>query len=319
MFPELVTIGETMVVLEAAEEGRLRYVPRFNKKQGGAESNVAIGVARLGHTSGWISKVGDDELGKYIVSSIRGEGVDTSRVLYNQDYPTGLYIKERVTPEKTQVYYYRSNSAASQLTKEDIDWNYLKEAKIIHISGITPFLSESCLEVTQAVADFAKKNNIFLSFDPNLRFKLMANVENAKEILLQLAKQADLFMPGIDEAEYLVGTRDYEEIAEYFLSAGVSKIVIKNGEKETFYASKNGVAGTVPSFKVERVVDPVGAGDGFAAGLLTGLLEDKSLQESVEIGAKVGAMVVTARGDIEGLPERSELENFHNKILDVLR
>src|SRR3954462_14364823 len=109
MCPELVTIGETMVVLEAAEEGPLRYVPRFNKKQGGAESNVAIGVARLGHTSGWISKVGDDELGKYIVSSIRGEGVDTSRVLYNQDYPTGLYIKERVTPEKTQVHYYRSN------------------------------------------------------------------------------------------------------------------------------------------------------------------------------------------------------------------
>ena len=319
MFPELVTIGETMVVLEAAEEGRLRYVPRFNKKQGGAESNVAIGVARLGHTSGWISKVGDDEFGKYIVSSIRGEGVDTSRVLYNQDYPTGLYIKERVTPEKTQVYYYRTNSAASQLTKEDIDWNYLKEAKIIHISGITPFLSDSCLEVTQAVAAFAKENNIFLSFDPNLRFKLMANVENAKEILLHLAKQSDLFMPGLDEAEYLIGTRNYEEIAEYFLNEGVSKIVIKNGEKETYYASKSGEAGTVPSFKVEQVVDPIGAGDGFAAGLLTGLLENKSLQESVEIGAKVGAMVITARGDIEGLPERTELENFQKKNVDVLR
>src|SRR3954463_9814322 len=118
MFPELVTIGETMVVLEAAEEGRLRYIPRFNKKQGGAESNVAIGVVRLGHSAGWISKVGDDEFGKYLVSSIYGEGVDTSRVKYNQEYPTGLYIKERLNHEKTQVYYYRSNSAASQLTKE---------------------------------------------------------------------------------------------------------------------------------------------------------------------------------------------------------
>ncbi len=319
MFPELVTIGETMIVLEAAEEGRLRYVPMFNKKQGGAESNVAIGVARLGHSAGWISKVGDDEFGKYLVSSIRGEGVDTSRVLYSQEYPTGLYIKERVNPEKTQVYYYRSNSAASQMTKEDIDWNYLKEAKIIHISGITPFLSESCLEVTQAIVAFAKENKIFLSFDPNLRFKLMANKGNAKEILLQLAKQSDLFMPGLDEAEYLIGTKNYEEIAEYFLNEGVSKIVIKNGAKETYYASKGGEAGAVPSFKVVNVVDPVGAGDGFAAGLLTGLLENKSLQESVEMGAKVGAMVVTVRGDIEGLPEKSELENYQNKRSDVLR
>ncbi|MCG7345523.1 sugar kinase [Sporosarcina sp. ACRSL] len=319
MFPELVTIGETMVVLEAAEEGPLRYVPRFNKKQGGAESNVAIGVARLGHTSGWISKVGDDEFGKYLVSSIRGEGVDTSRVLYDQEYPTGLYIKERVNPEKTQVYYYRSNSAASQLTKEDIDWNYLKEAKIIHLSGITPFLSDSCLKVTQAVVAFAKENNIFLSFDPNLRFKLMSDLDNAKEILLQLAKQSDLFMPGIDEAAFLIGTDNYEEIAEYFLTEGVSQIIIKNGEKETYYASKSGESGTVPSFKVEHVVDPIGAGDGFAAGVLTGLLENKSLRESVEIGAKVGAMVVTVKGDIEGLPERTELENFQKKELDVLR
>jgi 2-dehydro-3-deoxygluconokinase len=319
MFPELVTIGETMVVLEAAEEGRLRYIPRFNKKLGGAESNVAIGVTRLGHSAGWISKVGDDEFGKYLVSSIYGEGVDTSRVKYNQEYPTGLYIKERLNHEKTQVYYYRSNSAASQLTKEDIDWNYLKEAKMIHISGITPFLSDSCLEVTQAVIAFVKENNIFLSFDPNLRFKLMAKKDNAKEILLQLAKQSDLFMPGLDEAEYLIGSRNYEEIAEYFLNEGVSKIVIKNGAKETYYASKCGEAGAVPSFKVEHVVDPVGAGDGFAAGLLTGLLENKSLKESVEMGAKVGAMVITMRGDIEGLPERKELENFQKNRSDVLR
>lgn len=319
MFPELVTIGETMIILEAADEGRLRYIPSFNRRQGGAESNVAIGVARLGHSAGWISKVGDDEFGKYLVSSIRGEGVDTSRVLYNQEYPTGLYIKERVNPEKTQVYYYRSNSAASQLTKEDIDWNYLKEAKIIHLSGITPFLSESCLEVTQAVVAFAKENNIFLSFDPNLRFKLIGKKDNAKEILLQLAKQSDLFMPGLDEAEYLIGTRNYEEIAEYFFNEGVSKIVIKNGAKETYYASEGGEAGAVPSFKVAHVADPIGAGDGFAAGLLTGLLENKPLQESVEMGAKVGAMVITMRGDIEGLPERNELENFQKIRSDVLR
>ncbi|GAA0321507.1 sugar kinase [Bacillus carboniphilus] len=319
MYPELVTIGETMVVLEAAEDGPLRYVPQFNKRHGGAESNVAIGVTRLGHSAGWISQVGDDELGKFLVSAIRGEGVDTSRVTYNEKFPTGLYIKERIREGSTQVYYYRKGSAASQLNQDSIDWEYIKNAKIIHLTGITPFLSESCMKVVEEIIDFVKKNNLFLSFDPNLRHKLMADYPNAKEMVLKFAKQADIFMPGIDEAEYLLGTKDYEEIADYFIKAGVSKICIKNGDKGTYYQSVDGEKGFLPSFKVDRVIDPVGAGDGFAAGVISGLLEAKSLEESVRLGAKIGAMVVTVKGDIEGLPERQALEQFTGEETDVLR
>ncbi|MGB3262049.1 sugar kinase [Paenisporosarcina sp.] len=319
MFPELVTIGETMVLLEPVTDGPLQYVHQFNKKIGGAESNVAIGVTRLGHSAGFMSQVGDEELGKFIVSSIRGEGVDTSRVKFNDEYNTGLYIKERIREGSNQVYYYRKGSAASEMTKEDIDWEYLKHAKVIHLTGITPFLSDSCEDMIYAVVDFAKENNILLSFDPNLRYKLMTKKPNAKDIILKIAKQADIVMPGIDEAEYLLGTKDYEEIAEYFLNQGVSKVVIKNGEIGTYYASKNGEAGFIPSFKVDRVVDPIGAGDGFAAGLLSGLMEEKSLEDSVIMGATIGAMVVTVNGDIEGLPQRRALDNFHLAKSDVLR
>lgn len=319
MFPELVTIGETMAIFEASADGPLRYVDQFNKRLGGAESNVAIGVTRLGHTAGWISQVGNDELGKYLVSAIRGEGVDTSRVTVDNDLPTGLYIKERIREGSTQVYYYRKGSAASQMNPSTFDWDYIKEAKIIHLTGITPFLSDTCFEAMKAITDFAEGNQILLSFDPNLRYKLMADHPNAKEIVLDFAKKADILMPGIDEAEYLLGTRNYEEIAAYFLDHGVSKICIKNGEEGTYYSSKDGASGFIPSFKVDRVIDPVGAGDGFAAGVLSGILEGKSLEESVKMGATIGAMVVTVKGDIEGLPERQALEKFNGNQTDVLR
>ncbi|MEH7235314.1 sugar kinase [Bacillus sp. JJ1562] len=319
MYPELVTIGESMVVFEPATDGPLRYVPQFNKKFGGAESNVAIGVTRLGKSAGWISQVGDDELGQYLVSSIRGEGVDTSRVLYDASSATGLYIKERIRAGSTQVYYYRSGSAASRLQKEQIDWNYVSNAKILHLSGITPFLSENCLEVVYEALKIAKENGILVSFDPNLRFKLMEKSTNAKEIVLGLARQADIFMPGIDEAEYLIGSRDYKEISSYFLQAGVSKVVIKNGEIETYYHSTDEGAGIVPSLKVDQVIDPVGAGDGFAAGVLAELLDGKSLQEAVKLGSTIGALVVTVKGDFEGLPDRIAIDRFSGKYSDVLR
>lgn len=319
MNPEVVTIGETMVVFEAEIDGPLRYVNKFYKRHGGAESNVAIGVTRLGHTAGWISRVGDDELGKYLVSSIRGEGVDTTHVTYDNNYPTSIYLKERLREGSTQVYYYRKGSAASQLNYLDFNWDYIKNAKIIHLTGITPLLSESCLEATRQVAKFAKENDITLSFDPNLRFKLIAENPDAKDILLELISQADVFMPGLDEAEYLFGTTDYEEIAYRFHQNGGSKICIKNGSVGTYYSTKDGESGFLPSYKVDRVMDPVGAGDGFAAGILSGLLEEKELCECVKLGAKVGAMVVTVKGDIEGLPCKKDIETFHDAEKDVLR
>lgn len=319
MYPKLVTIGETMVLFDPASDGPLRYTNEFLMKYGGAESNVAIGAARLGHQVGWVSQVGDDEFGKYIVSRIRGEGVDTSRVKFLKDYPTSLYIKERIREGSTQVYYYRQDSAFSKLNRSSIDWDYLSHAEIIHISGISLFLSDESRELIFEVARFANERGITLSFDPNLRFKLMDKVQNAKQIVLDLVGLSDIFLPGVDEAEYLIGTRDYKDIASYFLSAGASKVIIKDGDVGSYYASNSGEEGFQESFKVERVVDPIGAGDGFAAGVLAGLIEGKDLAEAVKMGAKVGALVVTVRGDIEGLPERHVLEGFGTETKDIMR
>src|SRR6056297_1168379 len=140
---DLVTIGETMAAMTPNEVGSLKYLNNFSKYIAGAESNVAIGVKRLGFNSGWISKLGKDPLGDYVEFFIRGEGVDVSQVRRDSEHRTGLLIKEMHTTKEPKVFYYRDNSAASHLAKEDLDEEYIKSAKHLHLTGITPALSKS--------------------------------------------------------------------------------------------------------------------------------------------------------------------------------
>lgn len=316
---DVLTIGETMILLEPVEEGSLKYVGNFKKKYGGAESNVAIGLTRLGSKVGWISGVHDDPLGDYLISSIRGEGIDTSKIVYKENTENAMYIKERTRPGVNYVYYYRTGSAASELTFEDLDLEYLKQTKMIHLTGITPLLSDNCLELVRKVMRFAKENNVLISFDPNIRHKLMIRREDAKEVLLDLCLQADILLPGLDEAKLLTGLEDIQEIMHYFRKNGVKYTVIKDGEHGAYYLEEDGSVGKVESFKVDNVADPIGAGDGFAAGLLNGLLNGKSLQEAVKQGSLVGSFVVQVKGDIEGLPTLKMLESYQNESNDVLR
>ena len=154
--PELVTMGETMAVFVPDSAGPLRYAPGFRLRMAGAESNVAVGLCKLGHSAGWISCLGKDELGQYVLNSIRAEGVDTSCVKWDIDHPTGLMIKQ-LSAGETSVFYYRKNSAASNYGPEDLPFAYLVDAKIIHLSGITPALSESCRAAVERMAEFANE------------------------------------------------------------------------------------------------------------------------------------------------------------------
>ena len=142
--PFVVTLGETMVALVAEEAGPLRYASRFQRRAAGAESNVAIGLAHLGVSAGWVSRVGDDEFGRYVCATVRGEGVDVSRVELDPERPTGIMIKELRPVGKSRVLYYRSGSAASALSPQTLPTTYLQQARHLHLTGITPALSPSC-------------------------------------------------------------------------------------------------------------------------------------------------------------------------------
>lgn len=309
---DLVTFGETMIVFNPVNSGPLRYVHDFRKQIGGAESNVAIGIQRLGHKAGWFSTLGNDEFGRNILSFVRGEGVDVSHVRMDDRAATGIYFKERRYGDQLNVYYYRKGSAASLMSPEDLNEAYMKQAKILHVTGITPFLSSSCYRLMEHAVQMAKRNQMMVSFDPNIRYKLLDQLTEKKQpqqILLELASASDVVMPGLGEGRFITGKKRPEDIAEYFLMRGVSVVIIKLGDQGAYYSTTSD-NGYVPAYPVREVVDPVGAGDGFAAGVLAGYLKGYTWESAVKLGNAVGAFMVMTDGDVEGLPTFAEVTQF---------
>ncbi|MBU3112192.1 sugar kinase [Clostridium lacusfryxellense] len=314
---DVITFGESMVLFGPDSSGPLRYVQNFNKSIAGAESNVAIALAKLGHQVGWFSKLGDDEFGRYIQTTIRGEGVDVSRVISDPSKNTGILFKERFMHSNPNVYYYRKGSAASTLMPEELDEEYIKNTKILHITGITPALSESCRKTLFRAIEIAKSNNVLVSFDPNIRLKLWSQ-EEAIPVLLEIAKQSDIIFPGIDEGEMLLGLTNPEDIAQGFMDMGCNIVAVKLG-KEGCYVTDSVNKLYVNSYRLENPQDTVGAGDGFAAGFLSGMLSKLDLKGCAEYANGVGAMAVLVKGDMEGYPSIEQLMAFIGKTKTIER
>jgi 2-dehydro-3-deoxygluconokinase len=314
---DVITFGETMVLFNPESSGPLRYVNNFSKSIGGAESNVAIALARLGHQVGWFSKLGNDEFGKYIKTTIRGEGVDVSRVILDNGKSTGLLFKERSINPNPNVYYYRKDSAASNLKPQELDAAYIKGAKILHITGITPALSKQCRETVFKAIEIAKENNMLVSFDPNIRLKLWTK-EEAVPVLLEIAKKVDIIFPGLDEGELMLELNKPEEIAKRFMEMGCSLVAVKLGKDGCYIANKDETH-YVEGFTVEKPEDTVGAGDGFAAGFLSGVLRKLELRQCGEYANAVGSMAVMVKGDMEGYPDYEQLMEFIGKKKTIQR
>jgi 2-dehydro-3-deoxygluconokinase len=314
--PKLVTIGETMVVLYADKYGPLRYVNTFERQTGGAATNVAVAVYRLGHSAGWISKLGNDEFGKYIYSLFKGEGLDVQEVKFDDKYPTGVFFKETKANSQGRNFYYRNNSAASHLDSKDINEEYIKNADVLHISGITLYLSETSKEATLKAIKIAKKNNVVVTFDPNIRLKI-SSLEEARQNTFEVAKYVDYFLPSFEELSILLNLDELNKISKQLIDMGINKSIIKLGEKGA-YLSTTKCSEHISGYSVDNIVDSRGAGDAFSGGFIAGLLDGLSIKDAIKQGNKVGAMAITVSGNIEALPEKHELDlHFsHDKKLN---
>lgn len=312
---DVITFGESMALFMPTGTKGIAYSHNFEKLFGGAESNVAIGLARLGHNAGWCGRLGSDPFGQLITKALRSEGVDVSRVTYANDAATGLMFRE-VVAGKSSVYYYRRNSAASQMKPADLDASYIASAKILHITGITAALSESCRETLKQAIKIAKEHGVQVCFDPNLRLKLWT-IEEARPVLLELAQLADYFLPGLDELKLLYQTEDMTVIMDH-LKALPGVCVIKGGEGKTYLLDR-GELHEVPYYKVDQVVDTVGAGDGFCAGFISGLLRELPLVEAVRQGNLIGSMVIQMEGDWEALPTWEAVDAVQNQRQHIER
>ncbi|MDO7908130.1 sugar kinase [Paenibacillus sp. JX-17] len=313
--PEVVTFGESMGLLTAQDSRGLEYASNLVKSFGGAESNVAIGIARLGHRSGWFGRLGADPVGSMILKGIRGEGVDVSRAGQDDHSPTGLMLREQ-TAGRSSVYYYRTGSAASRMLPEQLDAAYIESAKILHVTGITAAISPTSLASVELAIKIARQSGVRVSFDPNLRLKLWS-IEQARPVVLRLAEQADYFLPGMDEMKLLYDVdQDTEVLGRLVEQDRVS--IVKGGPGLT-YVVANGQVTEVPYYKAEHVVDTVGAGDAFCAGFLTGLLKGYDPVEATRLGNLAGSLVIQAHGDWEALPTEAQLDAYLNGAVHVER
>jgi 2-dehydro-3-deoxygluconokinase len=310
---DVVTLGEAMALFVACEAGPLSKVNSFAKRPAGAELNVAIGLARLGHRVGWISRVGRDSFGEFILDTLAHEGIDASCVSVDDRHPTGMMLKTKsVDGSDPKTEYFRKGSAASRMSMGDFDPKYVLGARHLHLTGITPALGNTVRELSFHLAREMKAAGKTVSFDPNLRPALWPSRSEMIETLNDLASHADVVMPGLGEGHILTGLTRPEDVADFYLERGAGAVVVKLGERGAYVRSAS-VSAVVPGVPVKTVVDTVGAGDGFAVGFLSATLEKKSLEAAVARANWIGALAVQVVGDSEGLPSRAQLEAFEGR------
>jgi 2-dehydro-3-deoxygluconokinase len=305
---DVITYGEAMAMFVAAETGPLAGVGQFTKRVAGADLNVAIGLARLGFKVGWMSRVGNDSFGQFVRETLNREGIDQQRVVTDERYPTGFQLKSKNDDgSDPAVEYFRKGSAASHLSPDDYASSYVLPARHLHLTGVAPAISASSRELAFLLAREMRAAGKTISFDPNLRPTLWPSRAAMVEGLNALAELADWVLPGIGEGEILTGYTKPEDIARFYLERGARGVIVKLGARGAYFRTADD-AGVVAAQPVAKVVDTVGAGDGFAVGVVSALLEGRTLPEAVARGNRIGALAIQVIGDSEGLPTRAELD-----------
>ncbi len=305
---DVALFGEAMLLLVADRPGLIENAESFHKRTAGAETNVAIGLARLGLKVGWASRLGTDSMGRYLIAAMKGEGIDCSHVICDASQRTGFQFKGRVTDgSDPPVEYHRKGSAASQLGPADIDEVWLRSARHLHATGVFAAISDTALQAALKTMDVMRAADRTISFDPNLRPTLWSSTDTMRHWINELASRADWVLPGVEEGLLLTGESEPAAIARFYRQRGAKLVVVKLGAQGAFYDSDVAGTGHVEGFPVAEVIDTVGAGDGFAAGVVSALLEGKSVPDAVRRGAWIGARAVQVLGDTEGLPTRAQL------------
>ncbi|GAB3458287.1 sugar kinase [Massilia terrae] len=316
--PDVVTMGEAMALLIARQAGPLAGVGEFQRATAGAELNVAVGLSRLGYRVAYVSRLGDDSLGHGLRAFMAAQGLDLGYVRTDPSNPTGFMFKamagDGADPE---IEYFRRGSAASHMTPSDGHDVPVAEARLLHLTGIAPALSAGCRELAFQLAEQARAAGRLVSFDPNLRPRLWRTQADMIDTVNALAGLSDVVMPGLAEGRLLTGYAHAADIAEFYLARGARQVVVKLGPQGAYFANALS-SGVAPGHVVSEVIDTVGAGDGFAVGVISALLEGLPLDGAAARGNAIGARVLQFRGDCDGLPDRRELARMPGAILGAM-
>ncbi|MCC6306277.1 MAG: sugar kinase [Rhodobacteraceae bacterium] len=303
--PSLVTFGETSAVFVARDLGRMRYCRDFTIRPGGAEATVAVGVHRLGFPTAWMSALGEDEMGHYLRGLVAAEGVDVSRVAMVAGRQTAVFLRERLPGGAARHFYYRRHSAFSEYAPAMLDEGFIAEARILHLTGITPALSASCDAAAWRAVEIARAHGVTVSFDPNVRLNLWGR-EEARARLARYLAAADIVLPGLEDMQMLYGPIDAEGALSILADLGCGRIVLKAGAGDVHVVEGDSRL-TLPVTPVAHPVDLMGAGDAFAAGCLAGLLKGWDLEAAARLAITVAGLAIELPGNIEAMPTWAEV------------
>ena len=313
---EVVTGGEAMGLLLASEDVPLRSATRFEALVAGAESNLAIGLARLGHRVAYFGRVGADVFGDRIRRELRGEGVDVAHLLTDPERPTGLLFRDSVRASPITVLYRRAGSPATASSPDDLPRALIEAAQVLHVTGITAALSATAYEATLESVRLARAAGVRVTFDPNVRLRL-ATPSRWAEIVDALARHSDVVLTGTEEAEVFCPGIDP---VSWFGERGVDTVVLKQGaDGATEHAPGSAVEPVHQGARAVPLVDPVGAGDAFDAGWISGWLRGLTAGERLREACAVASLVVASRGDSSGLPDRDTRDRVLAEGADVER
>jgi sugar/nucleoside kinase (ribokinase family) len=309
---DVITAGEAMVLFAAREPAPLEQASTFARSTAGAELNVAIGLSRLGLRTAYVTRLGDDSFGRHIAATLAREGIDASHAAVDRTRPTGFMLKSRSDDgSDPRTEYFRRGSAASAIEARDLPRDLVQRARHLHLTGIYCAVSPSARDFVVALAGAARDAGLSISFDPNLRPSLWPSTEAMIAGMGELACFADWVLPGLEEGRLLTRRADAtpQDIAAHYLDRGARGVIVKLGAHGAYWATASD-RGQAPGVRVERVVDTVGAGDGFAVGVISALLEGASLAQAAARGNAIGARVVQFPGDCDGLPTREQMREM---------
>ncbi|SDO48717.1 2-dehydro-3-deoxygluconokinase [Microbacterium sp. ru370.1] len=304
MSAAVVTLGETMALFRPADPTEGENASDYRLSFGGAESNVAVGVVRLGGRAVWMGRVGDDVAGRRILRELRAEGVDL-HVTVDAEGSTGSMMKTEIAPGRVAVQYWRERSAGSRLRSDDLDLSMLTSSTVLHVTGITPALSASASETIDAAVSAARSVGATVSFDVNHRPSLWRG-RDARPVYRRLAAQSDLVFAGREEAALIVGEMSDDDLVDAIAALGPSTVALKRGAEGATVRAEGRLLER-PAWPIHPV-DTVGAGDAFVAGYLAEHLKGAPLESRVDTAVAAGAFACLGRGDWESLPHRRQLE-----------
>jgi 2-dehydro-3-deoxygluconokinase len=303
---DVVSLGEAMLRLSVPVGRRLDDMRSLDVEIGGAEGNVCVALARLGRRTGWVSRLPDHALGHYVVRGLRADGVDVSAVRRAPGERMGAYfIEYAATPRSTQVIYDRANSAAARMTRDDVDWDYVLDTRVLHLTGITAGLSDGCYDVVAEAIRRARAAGVTVSFDVNYRAKVWSAVA-AGDRLRPLIYEADLLFCKSTDASLLFGcTGEPRELLSALKSLTRAQAVLGTFGEQGAALLQGDEFVMQPALPV-LIVDRIGSGDAFAAGVLDGWL-DGDVREGLRRGVALAAIALSQHGD-RVLTSRAELE-----------